>query len=434
MSDMFCRNCGHKLNENDLFCGKCGVEINVEIPLNHICNNCGNILNEDEIFCSKCGTKVPVEIPDKKSEIKQQLKNKWFVFVIAGIIVILVILLIVVNGTKNRTTAEVSQPSQIITEAFEESTSLTTKQHTSITKESTTKTSSTSKNNEIKDANYSAVVNADPYLNLREKPDALSKKVAKVDNGASVTVIAETDEWAKISFDGKMGWVSKKYIKKTADKPANYTATANADPLLFVREKPDVSAKIIDKIPKGTVVSIVAENGVFAKTKYNGKYGWVNKNNIKTTESNTTKAVTKSTIKTITKSTTKTTAKATTKVTTKSSSNTITVKNKKGEKYTFIFEKKTPFTIKYYDNEFNVTSVSAEINGEDFDYYASINIDGNFVEGNSVFSYVYLCDQNGYVVDEADVSFKGKSGGPAKNSATFWYLNPGTYTVEFVAS
>ncbi len=52
------------------------------------------------------------------------------------------------------------------------------------------------------------------FLRVRNDPDLSSKEIGQLNTGDQVDVIQETDQWLKISDNGKVGWISKQYTKK----------------------------------------------------------------------------------------------------------------------------------------------------------------------------------------------------------------------------
>jgi cell wall-associated NlpC family hydrolase len=62
-------------------------------------------------------------------------------------------------------------------------------------------------------------------LNLRKSPSASAAVVAKLAKGAQVTVATQSNGWAKVTANGKQGYVSTQYI---APKTAAKTSTAPA--------------------------------------------------------------------------------------------------------------------------------------------------------------------------------------------------------------
>ncbi len=52
------------------------------------------------------------------------------------------------------------------------------------------------------------------YLKVRKEPSLDSTEVGRVNSGDQLEIIQETEDWVKISFEGKLGWISEKYTKK----------------------------------------------------------------------------------------------------------------------------------------------------------------------------------------------------------------------------
>lgn len=52
------------------------------------------------------------------------------------------------------------------------------------------------------------------YLKVRKEPSLDSTEVGRVNSGDQLEIIQETEDWVKISFEGKLGWISKQYTKK----------------------------------------------------------------------------------------------------------------------------------------------------------------------------------------------------------------------------
>lgn len=52
------------------------------------------------------------------------------------------------------------------------------------------------------------------YLRVRKEPSLDSPEVGRVSAGDQLEIIQQTDDWVKISFEGKLGWISAAYTKK----------------------------------------------------------------------------------------------------------------------------------------------------------------------------------------------------------------------------
>ena len=52
---MFCRNCGHPVDDKAIACPKCGVPPSME---KKFCSNCGSATEPNQIMCVKCGVSL----------------------------------------------------------------------------------------------------------------------------------------------------------------------------------------------------------------------------------------------------------------------------------------------------------------------------------------------------------------------------------------
>ncbi len=105
-------------------------------------------------------------------------------------------------------------------------------------------------------------------VNVREEPNTSSGIITKLSN-ARVSIVDKSDDWYKISFDGKTGWVSSEYIKVLTAK-----GKINANGVNF-RETASTSGKIIDSLGEGTSVEILDTLSGWHKVKVDSKVGYI---------------------------------------------------------------------------------------------------------------------------------------------------------------
>ncbi len=105
-------------------------------------------------------------------------------------------------------------------------------------------------------------------VNVREEPNTSSGIITKLSN-ARVSIVDKSDDWYKISFDGKTGWVSSDYIKVLTAK-----GKINANGVNF-RETASTSGKVIDSLGEGTSVEILDTLSGWHKVKVDSKVGYV---------------------------------------------------------------------------------------------------------------------------------------------------------------
>ena len=136
-------------------------------------------------------------------------------------------------------------------------------------------------------------------LTVRIEPDATAKTCSftGLKHGTEVGVSYEQGDWYLIKYDGKFGYVQKKYISKT-----KVSEVSNPDPktddihavkwkgvvktnggTLNVRTQPNSNAKLCSFSPlrKGTEVGVCHQDGKWYLINHNDKYGYVYSDYIK---------------------------------------------------------------------------------------------------------------------------------------------------------
>ncbi|EON71363.1 cell-wall amidase lytH [Lysinibacillus sphaericus OT4b.31] len=128
-------------------------------------------------------------------------------------------------------------------------------------------------------------------LNIRTEPDISSAVLGQLSTGNQAILIKESGEWAKINWNGLVGWVSSSYVtinettEKTTAKPKVEVSTASKDKSttftvlvdsLNIRKKPDLTAKKIATVSKGQNFKVLAQEHNWVQIQYNDKKsGWV---------------------------------------------------------------------------------------------------------------------------------------------------------------
>jgi len=123
-------------------------------------------------------------------------------------------------------------------------------------------------------------------LNFRESNTTSSNSYGLIPVNTKIEILEVKDNWGKVSYEGKSAWVCLDYVSvgdttfsssvniavSNSDKNiGNYTTTDN----LYIRNGADTSFPTIDLINNGTDIMIIAVNGNWGKTIYNGSVGWV---------------------------------------------------------------------------------------------------------------------------------------------------------------
>jgi len=111
-------------------------------------------------------------------------------------------------------------------------------------------------------------------LNFREGPSIISRRIGRIPNGTVVNIVDTSNKnWFKITYDGKIGYVSSDYIILNSTD-AYGTGTVNAT-ALHVRQGPSLSATILTKLYTNQKVNILSKEGNWYKILLNGKECYV---------------------------------------------------------------------------------------------------------------------------------------------------------------
>lgn len=148
-------------------------------------------------------------------------------------------------------------------------------------------------------------------LNLREGASTETAIIGKLPRGTAVTVYSEQDGWAKVNVNGKEGYVCTDYLTDQQMGPGvspaetglaitsapentvqyNYSAqttvkyvNVNPGSNLHLRQGPSTSTAILDKLPRGTQLTVYSEENGWAKVKVNGKEGYVSTQYVSSTK------------------------------------------------------------------------------------------------------------------------------------------------------
>lgn len=71
-------------------------------------------------------------------------------------------------------------------------------------------------------------VNAPGGLNMREEPDAESKKLKTIPDGTKLEASVLEGDWYRVTFEGRTGWVNQKYVKTSTENPVASSANSQS--------------------------------------------------------------------------------------------------------------------------------------------------------------------------------------------------------------
>ncbi|WP_198319851.1 SH3 domain-containing protein [Antarctobacter heliothermus] len=125
----------------------------------------------------------------------------------------------------------------------------------------------------------------DGHLNLRNGPGQAYHVIEKMPHGAKARVIYKQDGWYKLTFGGKTGWASSRYLSER--KPAaqhdrnpghsagqDYWIDAPRDGYLNLRNGPGQAYHVIEKMPHGAKARVIYKQDGWYKLVFDGRTGW----------------------------------------------------------------------------------------------------------------------------------------------------------------
>ena len=133
---------------------------------------------------------------------------------------------------------------------------------------------------------FTGEINAE--TNMRSTPNSsVSNVIMRVGEGEVVKVTGASGNFYRIEYDGRTGYVFKKYVEETT-APTGSGVTSSGYPYMTVttddvnlRAAASTSAKRLLTIREGESVSVLQLSGSWVNVTYNGQTGWVHKDYVR---------------------------------------------------------------------------------------------------------------------------------------------------------
>ena len=124
---------------------------------------------------------------------------------------------------------------------------------------------------------YETVTNNN--VNMRRNASSSSTVLERLDDGDKVTVLGESGNYFRVSYNGRTGYIMKQYIVEPGKGGETQTVTGypygtTAKDDVNLRSRAAVSSTKLDVIPKGASITVHGVEGSFAKVTYDGKTGY----------------------------------------------------------------------------------------------------------------------------------------------------------------
>ncbi|CEO26518.1 C40 family peptidase [Paraclostridium sordellii] len=134
-------------------------------------------------------------------------------------------------------------------------------------------------------------------VNFRKGPGTNYSVITSLNKGTKVGYISESNGWAKISYNGNIGYMSTNYLATIDSNSGGNNSESNEDGTVKsekqvtgnrvnFRKGPGTNYSVITSLNKGTKVGYISESNGWAKVNYNGTIGYMSVNYIGAVNSN----------------------------------------------------------------------------------------------------------------------------------------------------
>ncbi|MBU3098914.1 MULTISPECIES: SH3 domain-containing protein [Clostridium] len=127
-------------------------------------------------------------------------------------------------------------------------------------------------------------------VNIRTGASTTSSIQGKLANKTEIKILEKKDDFYKVSYSGKTGYVSSQYVKVIAKPAAVVTAQTVSKvqdgvttSIVNIRTGASTTSSIQGKLANKTKVKIMGKVGSFYKISYSGKTGYVSNQYVKIT-------------------------------------------------------------------------------------------------------------------------------------------------------
>jgi uncharacterized protein YgiM (DUF1202 family) len=113
---------------------------------------------------------------------------------------------------------------------------------------------------------------------IRSEPDSNAPVLQLVPQGTDLHVVAKEGDWLKLQLrNGDLGWIHQRLATKAAPAPSSSVQTYVTVPeLTSIRVEPDLNARVLQQVPQGTELHVVAREGDWLKLQLRtGDMGYI---------------------------------------------------------------------------------------------------------------------------------------------------------------
>ena len=138
------------------------------------------------------------------------------------------------------------------------------------------------------------IYNVNSNVNMRASASTSGAILATPAKGAAVTVLGQSGNFYQVSYDGKTGYIDKRYVQVSSGSTGSTGSTTGTPGVIYnvssnvnMRASASTSASIVAKPAKGAAVTILGESGSFYQVSYDGKTGYIDKRYVQVSSGST---------------------------------------------------------------------------------------------------------------------------------------------------
>lgn len=121
-------------------------------------------------------------------------------------------------------------------------------------------------------------------VNFRKGPGTNNSVIKALSKGTKVGFISESNGWAKVNYNGTIGYISSKYLgainsnnnntNEEADNTVKYNKSVTGS-RVNLRKGPGTNYPVVTSLSRGTSVGVISESNGWSKINYNGSIGYM---------------------------------------------------------------------------------------------------------------------------------------------------------------
>lgn len=130
---------------------------------------------------------------------------------------------------------------------------------------------------------YTAATN--DKVNMRRSASSSSIVLERLEKGETVTVLGESGNYYKVSYNGRTGYIMKQYVgeppassqptAKPASSASGFPYNTTTRDKVNMRKSPISSAIVLERLPAGAEITVEGQSGSYLKVRYKGMSGYV---------------------------------------------------------------------------------------------------------------------------------------------------------------